>query len=146
MPTWKKLKIANPPVITDTKTPVGWDLQKNDTPKALNQEKKISTNFFLLICFMFFISPVRRLSTQMTKWPFSRRKSQRWDPIKPAPPVMRIFMVCLPDWILPWTGLWPGSRHPRFWTLQKRNRLGPPRQRKRFAGDEPRWHSPGRFL
>src|ERR1700675_2186194 len=33
--------------------------------------------------------PVRRLSMQTTSQPFSRRKSQRWDQMKPAPPVTR---------------------------------------------------------
>src|SRR3990167_9442786 len=33
--------------------------------------------------------PVRRLSMQTTSQPFPRRKSQRWEPMNPAPPVTR---------------------------------------------------------
>src|ERR1700675_1185918 len=33
--------------------------------------------------------PVRRLSMQTTSQPFARRKSQRWEPMNPAPPVTR---------------------------------------------------------
>src|SRR5712692_7672435 len=33
--------------------------------------------------------PVRRLSMQTTSQPFPSRKSQRWEPMKPAPPVTR---------------------------------------------------------
>src|SRR6266581_2850066 len=40
---------------------------------------------------MFSGEPVRRLSMQTTSQPCARRKSQRWDPMKPAPPVTRIF-------------------------------------------------------
>ena len=36
---------------------------------------------------MFSSEPVSRLSTQMTRCPCASRKSQRWDPRKPAPPV-----------------------------------------------------------
>src|SRR5262245_34772526 len=35
-------------------------------------------------------SPVSRLSTQMTSWPSRRKRSQRCDPMKPAPPVTRM--------------------------------------------------------
>src|SRR5216683_1642522 len=44
---------------------------------------------------MFSGEPVRRLSTQTTSQPCARRKSQRWEPRKPAPPVTRIFTRAL---------------------------------------------------
>src|SRR5207302_10281924 len=34
--------------------------------------------------------PVRKLSMQMTSSPSSRKRSQRCEPMKPAPPVMRM--------------------------------------------------------
>ena len=37
---------------------------------------------------MFSISPVRRLSITMTWYPSSMKRSTRWDPRKPAPPVI----------------------------------------------------------
>src|SRR6058998_132947 len=39
---------------------------------------------------MLSVVPVRRLSTQTTSQPFARKKSQRWEPMNPAPPVMRM--------------------------------------------------------
>ena len=36
---------------------------------------------------MFSSEPVSRLSMQITRWPWSSRCSQRWEPRKPAPPV-----------------------------------------------------------
>src|SRR5512138_3617711 len=38
---------------------------------------------------MFSILPVRRLSMQTTSCPSARRRSQRCEPMKPAPPVIR---------------------------------------------------------
>src|SRR5215467_9346672 len=38
---------------------------------------------------MFRLVPVKKLSRQMTSWPVSSRRSQRWEPTKPAPPVTR---------------------------------------------------------
>src|SRR5258708_22967490 len=39
-------------------------------------------------CEMLAVSPVRRLSTPITVKPRSRSVSARWDPMKPAAPVM----------------------------------------------------------
>ena len=39
---------------------------------------------------MFLVEPVMRLSTPMTLWPSERRRSVRWDPRKPAPPVTTV--------------------------------------------------------
>src|SRR5512135_1031001 len=36
--------------------------------------------------------PVRRLSIAITSWPSARRRSQRWLPRNPAPPVTRTLM------------------------------------------------------
>src|SRR6266511_2438920 len=44
---------------------------------------------------MFSSEPVRRLSMQTTSQPFPSRKSQRWEPMKPAPPVTRTFTRAL---------------------------------------------------
>src|SRR5437762_972585 len=44
---------------------------------------------------MFSSEPVRRLSMQTTSQPFPSRKSQRWEPRKPAPPVTRTFTRAL---------------------------------------------------
>src|SRR5688572_30329785 len=33
---------------------------------------------------------VKKLSRQMTSWPWATRRSQRWEPRKPAPPVTRM--------------------------------------------------------
>src|ERR1051325_5150149 len=33
---------------------------------------------------------VKKLSRQMISWPWATRRSQRWEPRKPAPPVTRI--------------------------------------------------------
>src|SRR3989304_2511704 len=38
---------------------------------------------------MFSMFPVRRLSMQTTSAPLPRRNSQRWEPMKPAPPVTK---------------------------------------------------------
>src|SRR5665647_2749898 len=38
-------------------------------------------------CSMFCSDPVSRLSRQITRWPLSRRYSQRCEPRNPAPPV-----------------------------------------------------------
>src|SRR3989337_1963710 len=46
---------------------------------------------------MFSWLPVKRLSTQMTSSPRSRKLAQRWEPIKPAPPVIRILAISPPD-------------------------------------------------
>src|SRR5262245_43409929 len=40
-------------------------------------------------CAMLRMFPVRRLSIAMTSWPSVRRRSQRWLPRNPAPPVTR---------------------------------------------------------
>src|ERR671914_23171 len=42
-----------------------------------------------LMCRTLSSDPVSRLSTQMTRWPRATRKSHRWEPRKPAPPVTR---------------------------------------------------------
>src|SRR5262245_10505247 len=34
--------------------------------------------------------PVMKLSTQTTAWPSARNRSQRWDPMNPAPPVISV--------------------------------------------------------
>src|SRR5258708_549669 len=34
--------------------------------------------------------PVIKLSTQITSWPRSRKRSHRWEPMKPAPPVIKV--------------------------------------------------------
>ena len=34
--------------------------------------------------------PVKRLSAQITSWPRSSRRSIKWEPMKPAPPVTRM--------------------------------------------------------
>src|SRR5688500_3147144 len=47
--------------------------------------KRKSTPFFR--CLMFSSEPVSRLSTQITWWPRASRKSHRFEPRKPAPPV-----------------------------------------------------------
>src|SRR3712207_1837037 len=47
--------------------------------------KRKSTPFFR--CLMFSSEPVSRLSTQITRWPRASRKSHRFEPRKPAPPV-----------------------------------------------------------
>src|SRR5688572_3057764 len=39
-------------------------------------------------CAMFAVSPVSRLSIPITSYPRSSRASERWDPMKPAAPVM----------------------------------------------------------
>ena len=44
-------------------------------------------------CTMFSRRPVKKLSRQTTLWPSARSRSQRWEPIKPAPPVTRMRMV-----------------------------------------------------
>src|SRR4051794_41812486 len=38
---------------------------------------------------MLSILPVNRLSRQITVWPRCKSASQRWDPMKPAPPATR---------------------------------------------------------
>src|SRR6476469_8753911 len=40
-----------------------------------------------VMCSMFSSEPVSRLSTQITLWRWASRKSQRWEPRNPAPPV-----------------------------------------------------------
>src|SRR5947199_6757121 len=40
-------------------------------------------------CVRLSLAPVKKLSTQMTSWPLARRRSQRCDPRKPAPPVTK---------------------------------------------------------
>src|SRR5918998_1124379 len=42
---------------------------------------------------MFRLRPVKKLSRQITKCPSARSRSQRWEPMKPAPPVTRIRMI-----------------------------------------------------
>src|SRR5690606_17562509 len=42
---------------------------------------------------MFRRSPVIRLSIPMTWCPSAKKRSQRWDPKKPAAPVMRVFFM-----------------------------------------------------
>ena len=37
---------------------------------------------------MFSIAPVERSSIACTSWPASRSASERWEPMKPAPPVI----------------------------------------------------------
>ena len=37
---------------------------------------------------MFSIAPVERSSSACTSWPASRSASERWEPMKPAPPVI----------------------------------------------------------
>jgi len=39
---------------------------------------------------MLSLVPVKKLSTHSTSWPSARRRSQRWEPRKPAPPVTRM--------------------------------------------------------
>src|SRR5574337_2195579 len=43
----------------------------------------------------FSMLPVRRLSMQTASAPWARRNSQRWEPMKPAPPVISTRMVAL---------------------------------------------------
>src|SRR5579883_1945138 len=44
--------------------------------------------------------PVSRLSTQITSCPSLRKRSQRCDPMKPAPPVMTVLKMSPPNiWI-----------------------------------------------
>eukprot|EP00967_Tisochrysis_lutea_P014947 scaffold16827_cov32-Tisochrysis_lutea.AAC.6 len=38
----------------------------------------------------FVFCEVKKLSRQMTSWPWSTRRRQRWDPRKPQPPVTRM--------------------------------------------------------
>src|SRR3546814_14191169 len=40
-------------------------------------------------CSTFRREPVKKLSTQMTSLPSERSRSDRWEPMKPAPPVIR---------------------------------------------------------
>jgi len=42
---------------------------------------------------MFWRLPVWKLSQMMTEWPASSRRSVRRLPMKPAPPVMSIFII-----------------------------------------------------
>src|SRR5690606_31851326 len=42
---------------------------------------------------MFLRSPVIRLSIPMTWCPSAMKRSQRWDPKKPAAPVMSVFFI-----------------------------------------------------
>src|SRR5512133_195942 len=42
---------------------------------------------------MFALVPVKRLSMTVTSWPASSRRRARWEPMNPAPPVMRDFLV-----------------------------------------------------
>ena len=46
---------------------------------------------------MFSRRPVKKLSRQTTWWPSASSRSQRWEPMKPAPPVtrMRIGLVSI---------------------------------------------------
>src|SRR2546422_4928718 len=43
-------------------------------------------------CSTLSVVPVERLSRQTTSQPRARRDSERWDPMKPAPPVTRMRM------------------------------------------------------
>src|SRR5271170_3936013 len=45
---------------------------------------------------MFALLPVKKLSTQRTSCPCARRRSQRCEPRKPAPPVTRILSIPTP--------------------------------------------------
>src|SRR5437773_1834776 len=39
---------------------------------------------------MFGVAPVMQLSTQTTSWPSAMKRSQRCEPTKPAPPVIKV--------------------------------------------------------
>ena len=43
---------------------------------------------------MLFLKPVARLSRATTLWPFSKKWSTRLEAMKPAPPVINIFIDC----------------------------------------------------
>src|SRR3954469_23532398 len=44
---------------------------------------------------MLILVPVKKLSAQMTWWPWPTRRSQRWLPRNPAPPVTRTVLLPL---------------------------------------------------
>src|SRR6185436_1395796 len=48
-------------------------------------------------CAMLPMSPVSRLSIPTTEWPRSRSVSLRWDPMKPAAPVMTVLGIALEE-------------------------------------------------
>src|ERR1700752_4188014 len=68
---------------------------------------------------MFSIRPVHRLSEQTTSSPRAIRASQRWEPMKPAPPVTRVRTLA-PCWIHSDTETLQdiGPRTPRPRTVQ----------------------------
>jgi hypothetical protein len=57
---------------------------------ALKRASTTSLNFGLaLSAVMFSAAPVERSSKATTSWPSPSSSSQRWEPMKPAPPVTR---------------------------------------------------------
>src|SRR4051794_20197551 len=50
----------------------------------------------LVRCAILAVSPVRRLSIPTIEWPRSSRASERWEPIKPAAPVITIRLESMP--------------------------------------------------
>ena len=44
---------------------------------------------------MFCLLPVKKLSMQITSWPSLRSRSLRWEPMKPAPPVIKILLLMM---------------------------------------------------
>src|SRR4051794_13957500 len=65
------------------------------------------------MCSMFWSDPVSRLSTQTTRWPFSSRWSQRWEPRKPAPPVTSEVGIGEQGYREHDSSFAPGRAHPR---------------------------------
>src|SRR5262245_33931177 len=58
-------------------------------PSLLTVSMKYSKPCRSLRCAMLSIDPVDRLSRIRTSWPCASRASERWEPMKPAPPVTR---------------------------------------------------------
>ena len=78
---------------------------------------------------MFCFELVKKLSTQMTSHPSWSRRSQRWDPKKPDPPVTRTrFRKCM---IIPpsWQEV---SKLPQPGAVWKRKALGVPMRETRW--------------
>ena len=54
--------------------------------------------------------PVMKLSIQMTSWPSARKRSHKWEPINPAPPVMTVRTLGPSTQGNAWPGPHPGAR------------------------------------
>ena len=91
-----------------TSVNLGWCIQcsiffpvdKINTSSSQSPKSGVSYNSFEFVyyvlqfrkCSMILLCPVKKLSRTITSWPSFISLSVRWDPTKPAPPVIRIFL------------------------------------------------------